>query len=450
MNKRRKKLSAWYRTSSPRREAEPLIDAYHGEMGFPLHPGAAEAVTEATGLLTRARHPLCEPDGTPLSKDQPAGLRQLVSSRLFRRLRKLPEGSSFPGVDVQPEQTRVVPYSALAMFEAAVGSLKRGAHHTRDLLLCPEPFYKEFLRHVERFGLKLLRLETDAHKNGKVDPARLREAIKGAGDRLLGVAFTMPGNPLVVLYSEGELVEIGRVLVEEKVRSIVDGSFDLIVPACTPLAAVEVEISGQRHRLFDHVLTITGLSKAYMAQGPQKIGAACCGDKGWLQDLDTQLTLTFQRETTVLATAVIANTPDSYLATIYSDMVEKMAVTNQLIAAENARRGNRVLEVIGEAKYGLFMVVSFNAKLLEMAGVTRGHELTELILAAAGLDTVSSDRVGMAYPCVRLNVHCPRSDSMKKDYGLTKEIIRRLFCLADRISAGLTYVETCHAAGLLG
>merc|ERR1739845_271175 len=117
------------------------------------------------------------------------------------------------------------------------------------------------------------------------------------------------------------------------------------------------------------------------------------------------------------------------------------------MGAQNLRRGGGLLHVVGDAKYGLFMMITFEPRLLEMAGITCGHQLAELVLAEAGIDAVSSDRFGMAHPCLRLNIHGPRKDDMKKDYNLSKDVIERLFTLADRINKGLvTYVGALSPA----
>ena len=442
INRRRKALVADYGD----RHDLPVIDSYHGEMGFPLHPTASAAIVRVMRELAECTHPLAEADGTLYSKDQPKILQGLCAEHIFDRFRTAPPMHGIPGRTVLAEEVLVIPYSALAMFEAVMSALADEA--PGGVVLCPAGFYKEYHQHIQKFGLKLAQFETDIWDNCRIDPAILRAAIRrvrASGEVLAAIGLTIPGNPLIAEYSVDELRGLGRVLVEEDARAVVDASFDKIVPTYVPLAAVDVEVDGERHSLYERVMTISGLSKSHMAFGPLKIGVACCGSKHWRDAVRAMATLTFQRETTALAASLLETTPTSYVLGASVDFVDKLGAATAFIDRVNAERPEPILQVVGQARYGPFLVLSLASSLLKQAGITRGHELSELLIKECGVDNVAADRVGIHYPCVRLNVHCSRI-AAKKDPALTPVMLARIVDLADRIGAGeVTYKSSMSA-----
>lgn len=334
INKRRKLLIRNFRAT----KSIPVIDSYHGEMGFPLHPQAAEAVALTMGRLIDTTHPLSEADGVLYSKEQPAILQKLAVEKIFDRFYSTPPSYGFPARKISPEEVLVIPYSALAMFEAVMGSL--ATEMPGSVVLCPAGFYKEYHQHIQKFGLQLKQFDTDVSSNCKIDPAILKKAIRDvrqSGDRVAAIGLTIPGNPLIAEYSAEEMGRLGEVLVAEDVRVVVDASFDKIVPPYVPLGAVVVEIDGKHHALYDRVMTIGGISKSHMAFGPLKIGVACCGDSSWRAAVKMQSTLTFQRETTALAAAVLEATPMSYVQNANIDFAAKLKAAIAWIEQANSQ-----------------------------------------------------------------------------------------------------------------
>lgn len=429
INSRRQTLMSYFRTH----HTTPLVDSYHGEMGFPLHPKAKEAVMETFRSLVSCTNPLSELDGTMYSKSQPEILQRLCAERLFTNFQIGPEKEGLPPLKIHSRNVLVVPYSALAMFETIIAALASQSPHST--ILCPAGFYKEFHRHIQKFGLKLRHFHTDPHENCKLHSQVLRNAIRSVrsrGEVIAAVGLTIPGNPLIATYTAAELSEIGKVFVEENVRVIVDASFESIMPHYLPLAAVSVVLDGKTHHMYDRVMTVTGLSKTVMAFGPLKLGAATSGDKAWLNAVKSQATLNFQRESTALCRTLLESTPKHYIGEITADMMKKMNNATLVIVAENESRKREVVSVVGENKYGPFLTITLPPRLLVKAMICRGHQLAEMVIAVCGIDCVSGDRVGIKTPCIRLNVHCPRVTA-KKDHGLTKGMILRIFALADAI-----------------
>ena len=280
---------------------QPVIDVYHGEMRFKMDAQVQEAVRDTTRKLLEEDACLLEPDGSPFDKSQPNLLRRLAADRLYARWRKA-------GLAVSADDVLVCPYSSLTMLEAVMASVARPG----GVILCPVGFYKSNRQHIEKLGLSIRLFPASPDRDGKIDPWHLRHAIQAHREQLCALLFTMPGNPLIATYSAEELQAIGRVIVEEDVRVIVDATLDAVVPDYVPLAAITVDSEGKPQSLYDRTVTITGLSKGHHAVGPYKIGAAITGDAGWRADIRRQLAVPLQRETTALARVVLEQTPEDF------------------------------------------------------------------------------------------------------------------------------------------
>ena len=278
----------------------PIIDVYHGEMRFTMDAQVQKALMDTTRELLAENADLLEPDGRPFDKSQPRLLRQLAADRLYARWRKA-------GLAVSADDVLICPYSSLTMLEAVMASVAR----PDGVILCPEGFYKSNRQHIEKLGLSIRLLPAPPDRDGKIDAWHLRRAIQAHREQLCALLLTMPGNPLIATYSVEELQAIGRVVLEEDVRVIIDATLDAVVPDYVPLAAITVDSAGKPQSLYDRTVTIAGLSKGHHAVGPYKIGAAITGDAEWRADIRRQLAVPLQRETTALARVVLEQTPRS-------------------------------------------------------------------------------------------------------------------------------------------
>ncbi|MVU75755.1 aminotransferase class I/II-fold pyridoxal phosphate-dependent enzyme [Nocardia sp. ET3-3] len=418
-----------------------LIDAYHGETGLPMDESAAAAVNSAwaevmAGHNSVAGGPRSDEfrDVSLYNKRQPLVLRRLAADRLFQRLSRPVPG--MPPVAVDPEDVVVCPYSSTVLLEEAIATLARPG----GVLVCPEGYYKSVAGHIAKFGLRLVTSPVTADTRFRIDPealARTLEAHARQGD-LCGVLLTLPGNPVVADYTVEELAEIGRVLVAADVPIICDMSFDLLVEGHTPIATLTVDTDAGPVALYDRVLSITGNSKAYNAFGPCKLGAACSGDRAWLDQIRDRLRVSFQRETTHLVRAVLEATSAEYLAHNRKLLREQVDTAHRMVAAINARFGRSLLRPLGSAD-GMFMTVEFDDAVMAAAGVRSSADLEDLLLMAAGVDCVALDRTGSPRMGVRLNVSTPRRGTGEDGPGLLGELFDRIERLLERIDGGLTY-----------
>jgi len=405
-----------------------ILDAYHGEMKYTMHPNAQQAVRQLTDKILNQTAVFKEEDGRMYSKSQPEILRKLAAQKLFPQFTQA-------GLLLDESDIIVSPYSSLGMLEAALMTIAK----PDGILLCPFGFYKSNALHIEKFGLQLRYFETSLENDARITPLALKAAIQKHKDQLCGVLFTMPGNPLVADYTKEELVAIGRVLVEAKVKVIIDSVFTGIHIHHHPLAAAEVVENGQTHLLHNQTLTVAGLSKGHHACGPYKIGAATSGDKQWLAEIKSKLVISFQRETTALAKAVIENTPCSYLLENEQEMQLNQQMVKKHFKTINEQLGEDVLNYFGTTQYGPFVLLKVRQDILEMAGINDGWQLADMLLASVGLDTVAGPRMGILQPCVRININAPRMNGKKNPELLSELFIRLKQFIAAVLHNGLTY-----------
>ncbi|MFI6870070.1 aminotransferase class I/II-fold pyridoxal phosphate-dependent enzyme [Nocardia sp. NPDC050406] len=423
------------------RAYEGIIDAYHGETGVAPAPDAVVALDRAWDELLHLERPAEYRDGRLYDKRQPLILRELAADRLFERLSQPVDGVA--GVRVRAEEVVVCPYSSTVLLEEAVATLARPG----GVIVCPEGFYKSSSIHVEKYGLTIVTCPGTQDDSFRIDAEALARCLDEVADRLCGVLLTLPGNPVVAAYSVEQLTEIGRVLLERDVPVICDMAFDRLVADHIPIAALSVSTAEGERRLYDRVLTITGNSKGYNAFGPCKLGAACSGDAVWLRAVRERLTIAFQRETTHLVRAVLERTPERYFADNVARMRKQLDRALSCIAELNSRVGVEVLRPLGTPE-GMFLTVVFDRAVLARAGVRTSAQLEDLLLAAAGVDSVALDRTGSPRLGVRLNVLAPRKAPGRESADLLDELFDRIERLVRDIDAGRTYPVVLTDRGL--
>jgi aspartate/methionine/tyrosine aminotransferase len=296
--------------------------------------------------------------------------------------------------------------------------------------------------------MQLRLFAADPEEDARINPQHLRKAIRQYGDELCALLLTMPGNPLVAEYSLEELKAIGRVLVQEGVKVIIDSTFDQIQSDYIPLAAVNVELGGQTYPLHEQIVTITGLSKGHNSIGPFKIGVATTGDAKWRRAIEGQLMISFQRETTATARVVIEETTEEYLEKNRRLMMERQQEAKEQYARINEKFGANAVSYLGSSKYGPFMALTFRQDILGKAALEDGWQLADMLLAAVGVKTVAAPRMGFPMPAVRINIDAPRI-SWKKDPTLLGELFERIEHFVDQIlNHGLTYAKAIARIGI--
>jgi NAD/NADP transhydrogenase alpha subunit/aspartate/methionine/tyrosine aminotransferase len=397
-------------------------------MRFHMHPQVQQALLDTTGKLLIEDADLLEPDGRPFDKAQPRVLRELAADRLYVRWRQA-------GLAVSADDVLVSPYSSLVMLEAVMASVAR----PDGVILCPEGFYKSNRQHIEKLGLSIRLIPAPPERDGKIDPWHLRRAIQAHRERLCALLLTIPGNPLIATYTADELQAIGRVVVEEDVRVIIDATLDAVVADYLPLAAVTVDCAGTPQSLFDRTVTIAGLSKGHHAVGPYKLGAAITGNAGWRAEIRRHLAVPLQRETTALARIVLERTPQDFFEKNREIMGQAQDQARRLCEKLEGKFGFPAVIPVGSSRQGPFLLIRLADQLVEQAGLEDGWQLAEFLLGAAGLETVAGPLMGLLGPIVRINVDAPRI-GVKKDPALLEKVFDRLATLVQDVLDGkVTY-----------
>lgn len=414
-----------------------ILDAYHGNMRYLMSQSVRCVLQSQTTQILNNRAIFSETDGSPYSKSQPKILRQLASKKLFPQLLNA-------GMQLDPEEIIVCPYSSIIMLEAALMSIAR----PNGIVLCPRGFYKKNVLHIEKFGLTIKCFDVNLEQDGRINPQILKMAILDCKPQLCAVLLTMPGNPLEADYTDSELAAIGQVLVETQVKVIIDAVFIGINVHHNPLTATKVRDKyGNYHLLHHQTLTITGISKGHHAVAPYKIGVATSGDRQWLSVIKQKLLVSFQRETTFLAKAVIEHTPLSYLLKNEKDMMKEQQKAKQYLAAINQLFGNNALQYLGLSKYGPFMLITFHPTILEKAALEDSWQLADMLLATVGINCVAGCRMGFLIPCVRININAPCLEGKETLPAVDELFLRLKRFISEIIFNDLTYRKALAAIG---
>jgi aspartate/methionine/tyrosine aminotransferase len=424
---RKKALRSFLKQTQPQfagtnnRTYEGVIDAYHGETGLPLDTSAELALQRAWDELLRKQTPPEYTDGKLYDKLQPFILRQLAAEKLFTSLYNPAQGVA--GIRVRPAEIIVCPYSSTVLLEEAIATLAR----PEGVIICPEGFYKSAGSHISKFGLRIVPCPAVEGNSLKIDPQKLAQYIRrfNLTGELCGILLTMPGNPVTAEYSLTELERIGTVLANSATPIICDMSFDGMVQSHVPLASLTVPSASGPVRLYDKILTITGNSKAYNAFGPCKLGAACTGNAEWLEQIKTRLTIAFQRETTHLVRAVVANTSTAYFERNRSIMAKQQARAHAHLAKINNRFGSGTLQPLGSPQ-GMFLTGVFDRSIFQNTDIQSSSDIEHNLLAIAGIDSVALDRTGSPRLGIRLNILAPRKAAGREDASLIDELFDRI------------------------
>jgi aspartate/methionine/tyrosine aminotransferase len=281
-------------------------------MDFSMSAIAQQAIVKGTRDILEENAVLSESNGYLFDKYQPTSLRQVVATHLYKYW-------SDAGLLFDIKDIVVSPYSSLMLLEAVLETVAK----PNGIILCPEGFYKSNITHVEKYGLSLVSFPSDPQQDARVLAEVLRQAIQEHRQNLCAVLLTMPGNPFVVDYDLEELQDIGKVIIEEDVKVIIDAAFHGIQPDYIPFASVKLDIQEQSYSLFNHSVTISSISKSHHAIGPYKIATAMSGNADWLASIRKRLSIPFQRETTFFAKIIIQNTPEQYIQANCQVMMER-------------------------------------------------------------------------------------------------------------------------------
>ena len=176
-------------------------------------------------------------------------------------------------LDYQMDQILVSTGAKQSLYNALMASIEEG-----DEVIIPSPFWVSYPDMVALAGGTPVIVPCDDKSNFKINPADLEKAIT---DKTKWLILNSPSNPTGMLYSKEELAQIAKILLKyPNVWVMTDDMYEHLVfdnKKFYNIAAIEP-------KLFNRVLTINGVSKAYAMTG-WRIGYAA-GDKDLIKAMN--------------------------------------------------------------------------------------------------------------------------------------------------------------------
>lgn len=130
-----------------------------------------------------------------------------------------------------------------------------------DEIIIPAPYWVSYPDMAKLAGAEPVIIKTSIDDHFKITPNKLRGAIN---DKTKLLVFNSPSNPTGVSYSEEELVELGRVLVEfPDVLIVTDDIYEHILWGQDKF----INIVNACPELYERTIVVNGVSKAYSMTG---------------------------------------------------------------------------------------------------------------------------------------------------------------------------------------
>lgn len=221
-----------------KREGRDVIGLGAGEPDFDTPDHIKQAAMDA---LARGETKYAPPAGIP-------ELRQAICAKLKRD----------NGLDYAADCIAVGCGGKQVIFNALAATLSKG-----DEVLIPAPYWVSYPDITALFGGTPVILHCPEQDGFKLTPEKLRAAITPRSKWLI---LNSPSNPTGAAYSAAELQALAAVLLEpgrDHVRVMSDDIYEFITYDGFRFAS----IAAVEPRLFDRVLTVNGLSKAYSMTG---------------------------------------------------------------------------------------------------------------------------------------------------------------------------------------
>lgn len=129
-----------------------------------------------------------------------------------------------------------------------------------DEVIVPSPYWVSYYDMVKLAGGKPVVIEGKLENNLKITPEQLKDAI--TKDTKL-VILNTPSNPSGMVYSEEELNSLADVIVESGIYVLSDEIYEKLIYD----GKKHVSIASFSDRIFNHTITVNGVSKSYSMTG---------------------------------------------------------------------------------------------------------------------------------------------------------------------------------------
>jgi len=128
-----------------------------------------------------------------------------------------------------------------------------------DEVIIPSPYWVSYPEMVKVAGAKTIMLNTTKESNFKITPEQLEKVI-GPNTKLL--ILNSPSNPTGMVYNEGELKELSRIIVKAGIYCISDEIYEKVI-----YDQKHVSIASFGEEIKKKTVVVNGVSKAYSMTG---------------------------------------------------------------------------------------------------------------------------------------------------------------------------------------
>jgi aspartate aminotransferase len=128
-----------------------------------------------------------------------------------------------------------------------------------DEVILPSPYWVSYPEMVKVTGAKTVMLNTTEKSNFRITPEQLEKAIRPNTKLLI---LNSPSNPTGMVYSEGELKELSRIITKAGIYCISDEIYEKVI-----YDRQHVSIASLGEEIKKKTIVVNGVSKAYSMTG---------------------------------------------------------------------------------------------------------------------------------------------------------------------------------------
>lgn len=195
-----------------------------------------------------------------------------------------------------------------------------------DEVIIPTPYWVSYPEQVKLAGGVPVYLEGHEHNHFKITPEQLQQAIT---KKTKAIIINTPSNPTGVLYTADELLELGKICLQENILIVSDEIYEKLIY----FGAKHVSIAQLSPELKEQTIIINGVSKSHSMTG-WRIGYAA-GNKTIIEAMTNLASHSTSNPTTTAQYAAIAayNGPQEPVEEMRRAFEERLEIIyDQLVA----------------------------------------------------------------------------------------------------------------------
>ena len=159
------------------------------------------------------------------------------------------------GINYTPEQIVISSGAKSSLYHAIAALVDSG-----DEVIIPAPYWLTYPELVNLAEGKCVYVNTTFESEYKITPKQLKEAITEKTKLLI---LNSPSNPTGAIYTEEELRELAKVIEEAGIYVIADEIYEKLIYC----GKKHFSIASINDYMFDHTVTVNGVSKSYSMTG---------------------------------------------------------------------------------------------------------------------------------------------------------------------------------------